>query len=260
MRSRRLQWTSVKVSTNHVSSLADWLRATQESTRTLQVHHRFFWLSVSKTVGPLLSTLSYFSRLYRILVERVCVFGSNYMCTHVHSVIPPYSTYLPSNFTVGICSLCVYIHLYIYRFPFDPPGMFAPHSHGSSFLCFCTCLLVSLQLRWLKMKNTFSGGLKKLLIFRTPSVGFLHLVHRTGTTCLAHRDSELERLRKLQAHSSHGRLLPWDSCELFNHRWWCLWRKDRPVGGSYWFLLILGIPTRSKHGGDINRRHRSDRD
>ena len=137
--------------------------------------------------------------------------------------------------------------------------MFAPHSHGSSFLCFCTCLLVSLQLRWLKMKNTFSRSLKKLLIFPPPSVGFLHLVHRTGTTCLAHRDSELERLRKLQAHRSHGRLLPWDSCEyceLFNHPWWCLWRKDRPVGasdpGSYGRILILGIPTRSKHG-DINR-------
>jgi len=140
-------------------------------------------------------------------------------CAHMstlsfHHIPPIYHLTLQLGFVAYVC-----IYIYIYRFPFDPPGMFAPHSHGSSFLCFCTCLLVSLQLRWLKMKNTFSGGLKKLLIFRTPSVGFLHLVHRTGTTCLAHRDSELERLRKLQAHSSHGRLLPWDSCELFNHRW-----------------------------------------
>ena len=74
----------------------------------------FFGWVYQKRLGRCLSTLSYFSRLYRILVERVCVFGSNYMCTHVHSVIPTYSTYLPSNFAVGICSLCVYIHLYIY--------------------------------------------------------------------------------------------------------------------------------------------------
>ena len=159
--------------------------------------------------------------------------------------------------------MCVYTYIYLYRFPFDPPGMFAPHSHGSLFLCFCTCLLVSLQLQWLKMKNTFSGGLKKLLIFPPPrlvfSISSTELSQRVWRTGIANwRDFASCR------PTEHGQLLPWDSCELFNHRWWCLWRKDRPVGygswvgGSYWFLLILGIPTRSKHGGDINRRHRSD--
>ena len=71
-----------------------------------------------KNCWAAVSPLCYLSRLYRILVERVCVFGSNDQCAHMstlsfHHIPPSYHLTLQLGFVAYVC-IYIYIYTYIY--------------------------------------------------------------------------------------------------------------------------------------------------